>query len=210
MLRTPLLACAIILVLVAAASPAAAGTDATAESQFLSLVNQARARHGLAPLSMAEDLRADARSHSQDMADQGRLSHQSGLGSGLCCWRRIAENVGTGSQVGDIHQALMESAGHRANILMEGAHDIGIGVDNRGGRLWVTQVFRLRTDQPASSAPPAAPPPAPTATPPAPAPPPQPTAEPAETAPGRTEIALARLEGLDSGQSIAEVLDPDG
>ena len=75
------------------------------------------------------------------MAESGRLFHscltcRRGSGS-----RALAENVGAGDALRVIHAALMDSAGHRQNILSRDFERVGVGVVRRSGRLWVTQLF---------------------------------------------------------------------
>jgi hypothetical protein len=122
------------------AIPAAASIDADAETEFTSLLNGERIRRGLPALTVCLELRTPSRGHSKVMADTGTLHHNPDLRS-LPGWQRIAENVGRGPSVTSIHAALMESTGHRANILDPQMTQVGIGVERRSG-VWVTQVFR--------------------------------------------------------------------
>jgi hypothetical protein len=83
------------------------------------------------------------------MADQDHLHHNPKLGTDVTSWTRLAENVGVGPSVSSLHTALMNSEGHRRNILDKDVTQLGIGVEVAStGRLWVTQVFR----RPASGA----------------------------------------------------------
>lgn len=120
-------------------APAEATT--TREARMLEKINYARASHGLRPLRLSADLSAAARTHSTSMANSSLLFHTPTLTS-LCCWRAIAENVGYGSSVWDVHRALMHSAPHRANILDSRMRQVGIGIIVRNGNLWVTEIFR--------------------------------------------------------------------
>ena len=75
------------------------------------------------------------------MADAGSIFH-----SCLDCGRRrsystMAENVGVGGSLSAVHNALMASDGHRANILGPDFQRVGVGVVRRDGRVWVTEVF---------------------------------------------------------------------
>jgi hypothetical protein len=130
----------VVAILLAPALPAAAATDAGAEDEFVTLVNRERAARQLPALRVCTELRSPARSHSKLMADTGELHHNPDLRS-LPGWQRITENVGRGATVASIHGALMDSAGHRANILDPRVTQLGIGVERTSG-LWVTQVFR--------------------------------------------------------------------
>lgn len=131
--------------------PAAqARTDATAEARFVDQVNADRVARGMPRLQVATDLRDVARRHSVRMADQGRLHHNSSLGSDVTSWRRVTENVGRGPSTTALHDALMASTGHRANILDRNVSQIGVGVEVRGSTVWVTQVYRQPTSWPSS------------------------------------------------------------
>ncbi len=122
-----------------AASPAGATTSRA--TRMLTMVNTARAAHGLQPLVAQADLRAAARAHTRSMAGARTLFHTPSFAT-LCCWRAVAENVGYGSTVRGLHRQLMRSAPHRANILSPGMRHVGISMVRQGGVLWVTQVFR--------------------------------------------------------------------
>ncbi|MCC5947076.1 MAG: S-layer homology domain-containing protein [Nitriliruptoraceae bacterium] len=124
------------------ATPAEARNDTNAEVRFLDSVNAERVQRGLPRLTVASDLRTSARRHSVVMADRSHLHHNPRLGSEITGYRLVAENVGFGPSVASIHRALMNSQGHRENILNPRVTEIGIGVEVRNSRTWVTQVFR--------------------------------------------------------------------
>jgi uncharacterized protein YkwD len=174
------------------ALPAAAVDDASAEVAFVDLINRERTQRGLPALRVCTELRSPARSHSKVMADSGWLHHNPNLRD-IPGWRRIAENVGRGATVGSIHGALMNSDGHKRNILDPNVTQVGVGVERTSG-FWVTQVFR----QPASGAA-CTTPTMVTASPPPPPPPPPPPAP------------VVRLQGDFTGDGSAEVatFDPN-
>jgi uncharacterized YkwD family protein len=122
----------------------------TAERQMLDLVNVERSQAGLQPLVADMRLVATARAKSQDMIEFSYFDHNSPrLGSPFdqikaagINYRTAGENI-AGNQTGaDAHEALMNSPGHRANILRPEFTKIGIGIIP-GGRygLMVTQQF---------------------------------------------------------------------
>jgi hypothetical protein len=144
-----LAAIAVVAALVVPAAWRSAGSEVEATGEagsLLTLVNQSRASNGLAPLSYASDLSAIAAERASIMAKSGSLSHSSDIGGRVCCWTWIAENVAYAGSVQSLHDVLMNSASHRANILNADADDIGIAVVRGGGSLWAAQVFRARTD----------------------------------------------------------------
>lgn len=128
------------------ADPAAAGTTAAQdESRMLTLVNQERQARGLAPLVSDPAFADTSRSWSAYLARQGKLSHDPNLGKVADRiepkWRLVAENVGYAGSVERVHQLLMNSTGHRNNILSRSTNRIGIGIVHSGGSVWVTQRF---------------------------------------------------------------------
>lgn len=138
------------------------------ERYFASLVNQARKAQGLAPLALEKRLNDSADAHSQWMLDADVFSHTGKDGSQPSDRMRAAgfdlsgrwmaaENVAYVSIRGEgdlrdeirfLHDALMDSPGHHANI-MRATSWIGIGLKvgylNVGGRdykvLMATQNF---------------------------------------------------------------------
>lgn len=111
------------------------------------LVNNERAAWGLGPVGWNDQLGGLAQGWSNNMAASGSMSHQNlnailnspGYGQ----FSGLGENVMSGwcgMSAGEIHQAWMGSALHRANILGNfGA--IGIGVACNGGGLFATEDF---------------------------------------------------------------------
>ncbi|HET7265340.1 MAG TPA: CAP domain-containing protein [bacterium] len=110
------------------------------ETVMLTLLNQSRRAVGLRPLWANTTLRWVARTHGADMFAHGYLSHQSRdgrlpldriEGAGLSPWH-IGENLAYARTVPDAHRLLMNSPGHRANILSPVYRRIGIGVMDGG------------------------------------------------------------------------------
>ena len=190
-LGAPLVLVLGLLFALAGASPASASAG-----ESLSLLNGARQSAGLAALSSSSDLDGVAQSWAQTMAADGQLRHNPSLSSAVGGWSAIAENVGTGGSVRAVHDALMGSSGHRANIL--GSYtQVGVGVANGNGAVWVVQVFRTPNGAPPAAAPApapvAAPAPAPAPAPAAaPAPAPAPAARPAARPPAPAAAPVAR------------------
>ncbi|RQD74677.1 MAG: LysM peptidoglycan-binding domain-containing protein [Candidatus Syntrophonatronum acetioxidans] len=120
------------------------------EQVMLDLVNQERTNRGLTPLKIDRKLVELARMKSQDMVDLGYFSHQSPTyGSPFDMMReagvsyiRAGENLAGSPQVERAHTSLMNSPGHRANILNQSYTHIGIGIveGSRYGKIY-TQLF---------------------------------------------------------------------
>ncbi len=144
-LLTLVLTFALLLVAVPAEPAAASASTRSLEQDFLALVNIERAKAGLGALAERADIRTVARAHSDVMAREWRLHHNPDFSSQITGWQRVAENVGYGPGVSSIHRALMNSEGHRRNILDDRVTEAGIGVVIEDGRVWVTQNFRRPT-----------------------------------------------------------------
>lgn len=112
------------------AAPAAAAPDEAA--QLLALLNGERADHGLAPLRLQGALDAGAQAHARTMAAEGRLFHTSMVDSAPAGWRNLGENVGRAGDARALHDALMASPTHRANVLDPSYDYVGIGVAAAG------------------------------------------------------------------------------
>lgn len=86
------------------------------------LINQDRARYGLAPLTWSSCLYSIAVSNAARMAAQGYISHANGAQRDLGCGlgRQAGENVGWwsgGINDSQLNAMFMNSPDHRANIL---------------------------------------------------------------------------------------------
>lgn len=117
--------------------------DSAAEERMLDLLNRDRIGAGLAPLIRDEAIDAVARAHAIDMLRRGYFGHESpdGVSSfqrmldGGVRFRVAAENLALAPTTEIAHQGLMESPGHRANILGAEFGRVGIGavrVDGMG------------------------------------------------------------------------------
>ena len=135
------LAAGLLLTAAGLVAPAPASATTHREARLVAKINDVRASHGLRPVRISADLAAAAHAHSAAMAAQGALFHTPSF-SAFCCWRSIAENVGTGFSVRGLHHEFMRSAPHRANILAPAMRQVGVGIVSVDGRLWVTEVFR--------------------------------------------------------------------
>ncbi|MEY4745292.1 MAG: hypothetical protein RL272_1237 [Candidatus Parcubacteria bacterium] len=124
--------------------------DAAGEARMLSLVNEERTKRGLNALVSDPGIARLARAHSADMLSRGYFSHLTPEGtspSGRADaadigYRVFGENLALAPDVPLAHQGLMDSPGHRANILSPGYGRIGIGIEDAGEYgIMVTQNF---------------------------------------------------------------------
>ncbi len=124
--------------------------DTISESAMLELVNKERVSRGLNALTFDPKLRDVARLHSEDMLKRGYFSHYSPEGQTVADralgqdidFLVIGENLAYAPSIELAHRGLMNSPGHKANILSEDYTKIGIGVMDGGvyGKMFV-QVF---------------------------------------------------------------------
>jgi hypothetical protein len=119
---------------------------------LVSLTNADRASAGLAPLADNAALAAVAQAQANRMANSGVLAHNPSLGSDVCCWAALGENVGYGGSIQILNSAFLASPEHRANI-MGHYNQIGIGIATGHGLTWVTEDFRLTAGASADTAP---------------------------------------------------------
>jgi serralysin len=119
------------------------------EQYMLELINAERAKVGAQPLAFNGYINDAADRHSQWMIDSESFSHTGAGGSNAAtrmtsagykftgswawgeniAWRSQAAPVGYQDEVNIMHKGLMNSAGHRANILNGNFREIGIGIE---------------------------------------------------------------------------------
>ena len=133
--------------------PAGAVNDPGAEGDFVARTNALRASKGLPGLSVNGTLAAKARNWAEHMAAVGAISHSNLSDGAPSEWHRLGENVGRGPSVDSIHNALVASPDHYANLTDPGFQTIGVGVVNANGTYYVAEVFMESASQPAPSAP---------------------------------------------------------
>jgi uncharacterized protein YkwD len=117
---------------------------------MFSLVNSERRKMGLLELVWSDELAAVARSHAEDMWRRKYFSHYSPEGDDVgdrlnranIYYTFAGENLALAPTLLTAHSGLMNSDGHRRNILESQFRKIGIGViDNEiYGKMFV-QVF---------------------------------------------------------------------
>lgn len=120
--------------------------DEAAENAILEMINEERAKQGLPPLAMDEDLRARARERSRDMLERGYFSHYDPQTGHLLTEyaENLAQRTGIaieGTMAPSVARNWWNSPGHYANIIDPGSHRAGIGVAWTSARLVVTAQF---------------------------------------------------------------------
>ena len=125
--------------------------DPSLEEQMLEMINHERTSRGLKPLEADPDLVPVARAHSTDMITRGYFSHYTPEGedpfqrmkdAGIK-FRTAGENLALAPTLQIAHTGLMNSPGHRANILNPNFGRVGIGIMTGGRRgMMISQEFR--------------------------------------------------------------------
>jgi uncharacterized protein YkwD len=123
--------------------------DQASEQEMLAQVNTQRSAKGLSPLVMDATLRDLARAYAKDMFARGYFSHYSPegtspfdrMGNAGISYTSAGENLALAPDVDLAMQGLMNSPGHRANILSPNYAKVGIGVMDGGiyGRMFVQE-----------------------------------------------------------------------
>ncbi|ASE35996.1 CAP domain-containing protein [Staphylococcus pettenkoferi] len=112
------------------------------EQKNFDLINAERAQRGLNTLTFDDDIATVARKHSKDMADNNYFDHTNKsnqspfdrLKHDGISFNGAGENIASGQQSSIYaHQGLMNSLGHRKNILRKEFKNIGVGVDFSDG-----------------------------------------------------------------------------
>ncbi|MBP2652720.1 MAG: SCP-like extracellular [Firmicutes bacterium] len=131
--------------------PQTGSTNYTSEEQqALALLNADRAANGLPALKLNSQLTALAESYVKDMISRGFFAHNNPEGlspfdrmrqAGIS-YRYAGENLAINASVTGAESALMNSSGHRANILNANYTQVGIGVArSSSGMVYVAQEF---------------------------------------------------------------------
>ena len=148
-----------------APAPPPAPTPEREERGLMESVNSERVGRGLEPLTPDPLLSETARAHSREMCGLNYFDHHSptpGEETPMTRYRRTLRDWGAGEPraaiVGEnifycsvtsdtynadfAHRSLMDSPGHRANILEPRFTKVGVGVyRDSSGRFWVTEMF---------------------------------------------------------------------
>ena len=121
--------------------------DEAAEARMLELVNQERAKAGLGAVTADSTIREVARAYAAEMFQKGFFSHVNLEGEtpfdrmrqGGARFLAAGENLALAPTVEVAHEGLMNSSGHRANILNGRWRRVGIGVTDGGmhGKMFV-------------------------------------------------------------------------
>jgi uncharacterized YkwD family protein len=120
------------------------------EQQLFDLTNQDRVQNGLAPLKIDMDLVRVARMKAQDLVTNNYFDHYSPTygyppdmvrAAGITYKVGVGENLAQTTGVLRANVMLMNSPGHRSNILYKTFTHVGIGIvpDKIGGYMMVQE-----------------------------------------------------------------------
>jgi uncharacterized protein YkwD len=121
------------------------------EAQMLELVNNERTKRGIGRLTADPELARVARAHSTDMFARGYFSHYTPerkdpfdrMKKAKVKFSTAGENLALGRTLKICHEGLMNSPGHKANILNPSFGRLGIGIMDGGiYGLMISQEFR--------------------------------------------------------------------
>ncbi|NLZ45437.1 MAG: hypothetical protein GX896_01970 [Clostridiales bacterium] len=119
-------------------------------NDIAALVNVERKAKGLSPIKVAPILNTAATIRSNEISTQATLSHTRPNGTECFTifdelnieYNTIGENIASGySTAKDVMEAWMNSQGHKENILNSKYEYIGVGVVEKNGRYYWTQLF---------------------------------------------------------------------
>jgi uncharacterized protein YkwD len=123
--------------------------DTAGEQDMLSRVNEERVKNNLKPLAMNTQLKELARTHARDMFAKGYFAHENLEGKSPfdrmeavnIVYEYAGENLALAPNTDMAHAGLMNSPGHRANILDLRFGKVGIGCIDGGpyGKMYVQE-----------------------------------------------------------------------
>ncbi|MGD8744269.1 MAG: CAP domain-containing protein, partial [Candidatus Woesebacteria bacterium] len=124
--------------------------DEASERAMIDMVNEERAKAGVGDLKVSVETQPVAREYARDMWERQYFGHYSPEGEDVVdrlekeglSYSIVGENLAMAPDATIAHNGLMNSLGHRSNILLEGYNRVGIGVVDNGvyGKIFV-QIF---------------------------------------------------------------------
>jgi hypothetical protein len=123
--------------------------DPAAAREIFEKVNREREAAGMQTLQWRDDLAAVAAGHAEEMYVEGYFAHESPttgtvgdrLRDASITYSIAGENLALAATPNEVHGGLMDSPGHRANILGEDFRRVGIAVISGPLGLMTVQVF---------------------------------------------------------------------
>ena len=195
---------AMVVLTLPVSSARATSWDTAFEKCLLDKHNAERKAAGSAPLQVRSEMVSFARNHTADMIAADKIYHSSDLAKATTGWTKLGENVGRGGSCDSLHQAFMNSDGHRKNLLDPVYTSVGVGgAQAADGRMYVTVVFAAHKG---SSSPTTTTPPPTTTT----APKPKPTTTTTTLPPTTTTTQPTTTTTLEPGSALPPFFDGPG
>jgi len=121
---------------------------------MLGYINESRLEHNLSLLTIDLTLTYLSQLRAEDLVDEYDISHETPTygyldemlrGTGVdCC--QVGENIGRTYSLSRGHEGLMESEGHRENILKGDFTSVGVGVVRGESRVIIVEIFSAAPD----------------------------------------------------------------
>jgi len=120
-----------------------------AAREVFDAVNEERVAAGAEPLTWSEALSGVATGYAEEMYRTGRLAHRSDISGSLedrlraadISTVRHAENLALGATTAGVHDAVVASPPHRANLVLADIDRVGVGVVSGPFGLMTVQIF---------------------------------------------------------------------
>ena len=120
-----------------------------AAREVFDAVNEERIAAGAEPLTWSEALSGVAAGYAEEMYRTGRLAHRSDISGSLedrlraadISTARHAENLALGATTAGVHDAVVASPPHRANLVLTDVDRVGVGVVSGPFGLMTVQIF---------------------------------------------------------------------
>jgi len=96
-------------------------------NEVIAHINYSRAQAGVSPLAENAELNTKADAWASRLRDDCNIYHSRLADGAPQGWQKLGENVGRGGDISGVHQAYMNSPGHRRNILDPSFNLVGTG-----------------------------------------------------------------------------------
>lgn len=133
-----LLVMTIIISLLFFPTGASAGTN---EAFLLSSINAQREARGLSTLTVNDEMTHLAVEWSKVMAEKKTIFHSDLVTGVTQNWVKLGENVGRGSSAASVASAFIASPLHLENIIDPEFNNVGVGITEADGTLYIVQRF---------------------------------------------------------------------
>jgi uncharacterized protein YkwD len=133
------------MMVLAVAGATACETTREDRNEVISLINQSRAAAGIGALRENGALNNKADAWAQHLRDICSLEHSRLADGAPPEWLKLGENVGFGGTIAQVHEAYLNSPGHKANIMDRSFNYVGAaavwGTCDGHRRVFTVQVF---------------------------------------------------------------------